>query len=113
MNKKLSNLLKWFTEPIDEGKIARSRNNFNPVIELERELAQQIYTALQGSVVEEVLRKTKITSHDTYWRSIMEGHSLKVEKELLQPALEAGAIQCVAFLLDWKNKLATTETELL
>ena len=83
MNKKLSNLLKWFTEPIDEEKIARSRNNFNPVIELERELAQQIYTALQGSVVEEVLRKTKITSHDTYWRSIMEGHSLKVEKELL------------------------------
>ena len=37
----------------------------------------------------------------------------KIEKEFLQPALEAGATQCVAFLLDWKNKLATTETELL
>ncbi len=83
MKNKLSSLLKWFTEPVDEDKIARSKNNFNPVIELERELGEQIYNALQGSVVEEVLRKTKITSHDTYWRSIMEGHSLKVEKELL------------------------------
>lgn len=83
MKNKISTLLKWFTEPVDEEKIVRSNNNFNPVIELERELGEQIYNALQGSVVEEVLRKTKTTGHDTYWRSIMEGHSLKVEKELL------------------------------
>ena len=83
MKQRLSNLLKWFTEPVDEEKIARNSNNLNPVIELERELGQQIYNALQGSVVEEVLRKTRLTSHDSYWRSIMEGHSLKVEKELL------------------------------
>lgn len=57
--------------------------NISPTIELERQLAQQIYTALQGPVVEEVLRKTKISSNDAYWRSSMEGHSLKVQEELL------------------------------
>lgn len=57
--------------------------NLNASIELERQLASQIYTALQGPVVEEVLRKTKISSDDTYWRSTMEGHSLKVQPELL------------------------------
>lgn len=54
-----------------------------PTIELERQLADQIYTALQGPVVEEVLRKTKISSNDAYWRSSMEGHCLKVQPELL------------------------------
>lgn len=49
-------------------------NKLNPTIELERQLADQIYTALQGAVVEEVLRKTKISSNDAYWRSSMEGH---------------------------------------
>jgi len=55
----------------------------NPTIELERQLGAQIYTALQGPVVEEVLRKTKISSNDAYWRSSMEGHCLKVQPELL------------------------------
>ena len=30
-------------------------------------------------MVEEVLRKTKISSSDAYWRSNMEGHCLKVQ----------------------------------
>ena len=54
-----------------------------PTIDLERQLAVQIYNALQGQVVEEVLRKTKINSNDAYWRSSMEGHCLKVQPELL------------------------------
>ena len=33
--------------------------------------------------MEDVLRKTRISSSDAYWRSSMEGHSLKVQKELL------------------------------
>ena len=57
--------------------------NLNPTIELEKQLSSQIYTALQGSVVEEVLRTTKINSSDTYWRSNMEGHCLKVQQDLL------------------------------
>ena len=53
-------------------------------IELERQIGEQIYNALQGNIVEEVLREIKTSSSsDAYWRSNMEGHSLKVEKELL------------------------------
>lgn len=55
----------------------------NPTIEFERQIGSQIYTALQGPVVEEVLRKTKIRSNDAYWRSNMEGHCLKVQPDLL------------------------------
>lgn len=55
----------------------------DPTIELERQLAEQIYNALQGPVVEEVLRKIPDSNSDAYWRSNMEGHSLKVEKDLL------------------------------
>lgn len=57
--------------------------NFDPTIELEKQLSSQIYTALQGQVVEEVLRMTRISSSDAYWRSNMEGHCLKVQKDLL------------------------------
>ena len=58
-------------------------NDLIPSIDLEKQIGEQIYNALQGSVVEEVLRKTKISSQDAYWRSTMEGHSLKVQEELL------------------------------
>lgn len=57
-------------------------NKLNPTIELEQQLGQQIYTALQGAVVEEVLRKTKTNSSDTYWRSSMEGQCQRVQSEL-------------------------------
>ncbi len=55
----------------------------NPTIELEQQLCSQIYASLQGGVVEEVLRKTRINSSDAYWRSNMEGHCLKVQQDLL------------------------------
>ncbi len=58
-------------------------NTLNLTIELERQIGEQIYNALQGPVVEEVLRKTKISSRDAYWRSNMEGHCLKVQPDLL------------------------------
>ena len=83
MEKKYPNLFSWFSKPAEDVNIVKSRRNFNPSIELERQIGEQIYTALQGTVVEEVLRKTKLSGSDTYWRSNMEGHSLKVDKELL------------------------------
>ena len=58
-------------------------NKLTPSIELERQVGEQIYNALQGTVVEEVLRKTNISRSDVYWRSNMEGHSLKVDNILL------------------------------
>ena len=58
--------------------------NLNPTIELEKILGGQIYDALQGGVVEAVLKKAKLNSGDDYWRSNMEGHSIKITKPLLK-----------------------------
>lgn len=54
-----------------------------PEIGLEKELASQIYKALQGDVVRFVLKNAKDTSDDEYWRSRMEGHCMKADKALL------------------------------
>ena len=56
---------------------------FNPTLPLERELGKQIYQALQGPVVETILKTAKDGSGDDYWRSRMEGHCMKVDKEIL------------------------------
>ena len=55
----------------------------SPTLPLERELAQQICQALQGSVAETILKTAKDGSGDEYWSSRMEGHSMKVDKEIL------------------------------
>ena len=61
----------------------KSRRHLKPSIALEKQLSKQIYNALQGGVVEAVLKKIQTSSADTYWRSSMEGHSLKVQEDLL------------------------------
>ena len=61
----------------------KAKIRLNPAIKLEKHLSKQIYEALQGSIVEAVLRKIKTSSSDAYWRSSMEGHSLKVQQDLL------------------------------
>ena len=75
-----NNIWNWLKSSKDE-----TTDNRHPLsIELERQIGEQIYNALQGNIVEEVLREIKTSSSsDAYWRSNMEGHSLKVEKELL------------------------------
>lgn len=68
-----------------EPKTSVEKYNLEPTIELEKQVGQQIYNALQGAVVEEVLHqiRTSASVSDAYWRSNMEGHSLKIEKDLL------------------------------
>ena len=61
----------------------KGRRHLKPSIALEKQLSEQIYNALQGAVVEAVLKKIQTSSADTYWRSSMEGHSLKVQEDLL------------------------------
>ena len=56
---------------------------FTPTLPLERELGKQIYQALQGPVVETILKTAKDGSGDDYWRSRMEGHCMKVDKDIL------------------------------
>lgn len=80
MKKKTNSLYEWFKKSRESKP---KENRFTASIDMERQIGEQIYNALQGSVVEEVLRKTKALKNDAYWRSTMEGHSLKVEKELL------------------------------
>lgn len=60
-----------------------SKTTFNPKLPLERELGKQIYQALQGPVVEAILKTAKDSSGDEYWRSRMEGHCMKVDKDIL------------------------------
>ena len=54
---------------------------FTPTIPLEQELGKQIYNALQGEIVEKILKSAKDGAGDEYWRSHMEGHCMKVERE--------------------------------
>ncbi|HOY37743.1 MAG TPA: M48 family metallopeptidase [Bacteroidales bacterium] len=51
-------------------------------IALEEYLRHQIYTALQGDVVDDILRIAKIRKNENYWRNVLEGHSFKVEKQI-------------------------------
>ena len=70
------------TEP--DKAVVNKKHCLEPTIELEKQLGEQIYKALQGDVVREVLGQINSPScSNIYWRSSMEGHSLKVEKELL------------------------------
>ena len=57
MKTNVSNLFNWFSKSAEDINIVKSRSNFNPSIELERQIGEQIYNVLQGTVVEEVLKK--------------------------------------------------------
>jgi len=52
-------------------------------IPFEKEIAAQIYAALQGDVVKFVLKNAGVPTDDEYWRSRMEGHCMKVDEKLL------------------------------
>ena len=66
----------------------KSSIKLDPTIKLEKQVAEQIYNALQGQVVTEVLQQLNDSGSDVWWRSNMEGHSLKVAKELLPDMYE-------------------------
>lgn len=81
MERKPKRLWDWFKSSSNDQP---ESDRFSATIGLEKQIGEQIYNALQGSVVEEVLSKLNSSNSDAYWRSNMEGHSLKVEKELLR-----------------------------
>lgn len=59
----------------------KTKNDYG--LPLEKSLSKQIYDALQGEVVENIIELAKIPSFNNYHRSILEGHSFKVEEETL------------------------------
>lgn len=50
---------------------------------MEKRLSKQIYGALQGDVVKQLIEIANIPADDSYHRSILEGHSFKVEEQTL------------------------------
>lgn len=81
----------------DKDKVQSKGFALDPMLPLERQVAEQIYNALQGPVVGEVLKQLNESKSDAWWRSNMEGHSLKVAPELLPDVY--------AVCEDVKNKL--------
>lgn len=58
--------------------------HLSPRLELQQKLSRQIHNALQGDVVEQIIAEATQSDDDSYWRSIMEGHSFKVEPHLME-----------------------------
>lgn len=103
----LKRLKTKITEAIEEAQRRRSENEtnleesepplsevesilyrFSPEISLEKKLRKSIYDALQGDIVEQLMDRAGVESGDNIWRSMMEGHSLKVDKPLLNHLYE-------------------------
>ena len=63
--------------------MAKKLNHNDYAIPMEIALREQIYSALQGEVVESIMELAKMQSPTNYYRSILEGHSFKVEKQTL------------------------------
>lgn len=57
--------------------------DLDPKIELQEIIHQQIYDALQGSILEDIRKMSYGAGRDTFIRSEFEGNSLKVEQSLL------------------------------
>ena len=68
MEQKLNSLWNRFKSSKSEG--LNKDNHDSASIKIGKQIGELIYKALQGSVVEEVLRKRKISNNDAYWRSI-------------------------------------------
>lgn len=82
MKTNVSNLFNWLSKSAEDINIVKNSGNFNASIEVKRQIDEQIYNALQGTVVEEVLKKIRIFGSDIYWRGNMEVvlQSLKLSK---------------------------------
>ena len=70
-------------------------------LEEEKQLRSQIYHALHGEIVDPVRRQVEESKHGSYFRSRMEGNSLRVEKGLMK--------SLYALFEDVKDKLGFKE----
>jgi len=63
--------------------MAKKLNLKDYALPLEKALSEQIYNALQGNVVEQIAKIAKVQNPTNDYRSILEGHSFKVEEGTL------------------------------
>lgn len=61
-----------------------SSKQLSPSIKLEKDLFEQIYKSMQGDVIKEIIKATRIPSKQNYWKDSLEGHSIKVDEKLLK-----------------------------
>lgn len=54
-------------------------------IDLEVRLENELYTLLEGEMVEAVLKEASFEQGDNFWRNILQGHSFKVTPEMALP----------------------------
>lgn len=59
------------------------QSKLNPSISAAKQLSRQIQTALHWDIVYDLQRKLGDTGYDDYWKNILEGECLKVEKDVL------------------------------
>jgi uncharacterized tellurite resistance protein B-like protein len=57
-------------------------NYDNIRIDLEKELGSELYSLMQGEIVEEILKEAKIEKIENEWKFILEGHSFKVNSRM-------------------------------
>lgn len=60
-----------------------SAKKLNTSIQLEKDLFKQIYKSMQGDVLQEIIKATRIPTKQNYWKNSLEGHSIKVDEKLL------------------------------
>ena len=53
-----------------------SSKKLNTSIQLEKDLFNQIYKSMQGDVIQEIIKATRIPSKQNYWKDSLEGHSI-------------------------------------
>ncbi|MCQ2307600.1 MAG: M48 family metallopeptidase [Bacteroidales bacterium] len=63
--------------------MAKKLNPEDYSLPLEKSLSEQIYNALQGNIVEQIAKIAKVQNPINDYRSILEGHSFKVEEGTL------------------------------
>lgn len=81
-------------------------NKLNTSIQLEKDLFDQIYKSMQGDVIQEVIKATRIPSKQNYWKDSLEGHSIKVDEKLLKRFHDL--IEEVKSKLGFKEKVDST-----
>ncbi|MCQ2310028.1 MAG: M48 family metallopeptidase [Bacteroidales bacterium] len=63
--------------------MTKKLNSEDYSLPLEKSLSEQIYNALQGNIVEQIAKIAKVQNPINDYRSILEGHSFKVEEGTL------------------------------
>jgi hypothetical protein len=66
-------------------------------IGFEQSIGKELYTLMDGEILEEIIKKAKIEKIENEWKFILEGHSFRVTKEMM-PTLHSVCLEVKAKL---------------